>query len=251
MADKTYAMTRRRQLSSTAVHMVDKALKSRASVSESFPGIGTLGPSAIEPMKKSVREQSAAEPSLTFDSLPESNVELDRTLGVILETFDWDKINADAQYWSSQSRVSTMFTRTSIWLIADGIQEVLERIFARNIFQIILNEGMVPVGASRDHELAFLALAFARIGVLFGSSVDPESVPVQENLVTLGEALERAGLEASAECRDAERQLTLLPGDEERIQLEEERDSARALELDARVARRVNGPKNGKLACRG
>ena len=78
---------------------------------------------------------------------------------------------------------------------------------------------MVPVGASRDHELAFLALASARIGVLFGSSVDPESVPVQENLVTLGEALERAGLEASAECWDAERQLTLLPGDEERIQL--------------------------------
>ncbi|MEW8584020.1 MAG: hypothetical protein AB2570_20155 [Candidatus Thiodiazotropha endolucinida] len=209
MADKTYAMTRRRQLSSTAVHLVDKALKSRASESQCFPGIGTAGPSAIEPMKESERKESAADPNLTFDSLPESNVELDRSLRVILETLDWDKINADAEYWSAQSSVSTMFSQTSIWLLADGIQEILERLFERNIFQIILNEGMVPVGASRDHELAFLALASARIGVLFGTSLDPHSVPVQENLVTLGEALERAGLEASAECRDAERQDSL------------------------------------------
>lgn len=79
---------------------------------------------------------------------------------------------------------------------------------------------MVPVGAPRDQELAFVALASARIGVLFGSSLDPVSVPVRRNPVTLGEALERAGLEANAESREVERRFTLLPGDEERIQLQ-------------------------------
>lgn len=75
-------------------------------------------------MKESEHKQSAAEPSLTFDSLPESNVELDQSLRVILETLDRDKINADAQYWSAQSSVSTMFSRTSIWLIADFVKKI-------------------------------------------------------------------------------------------------------------------------------
>ncbi|MEW8688033.1 MAG: hypothetical protein AB2556_19655, partial [Candidatus Thiodiazotropha sp.] len=50
--------------------------------------------------------------------------------------------------------------------------------------------------------------------------------------------MERAGLEANAESREIEQQFTLLPGDEKRIQLEEERDAARSLELDAQVAGR-------------
>lgn len=73
-------------------------------------------------------------------------------------------------------------------------------------------------------------------------------MPVQENLVTLGEALERAGLEASAESRDTERQLTLLPGDEERIQLEEVLASSSW--MPESLGERLNGPKNLNVTSR-
>ena len=107
-----------------------------------------------------------------------------------------------------------MAQSTSILAVADSLHDVLVKRFQMNIFEILQGQGPAPPEGNRDLVFVMTAIAACRLGVLFGSTLDPESIP-RDTTRTMG--FEKGSLAAREEARKEEERFALFPGDKDRI----------------------------------
>ena len=97
---------------------------------------------------------------------------------------------------------------------ADSLHDVLVKRFQLNIFEILQGEGPAPPVGNRDLPFVMTAIAACRLGVIFGSTLDPESI-TRDTTQRMG--FEEGSLDARVEARKEEERFALLPGDNDRI----------------------------------
>lgn len=88
-------------------------------------------------------------------------------------------LHADARYWVEESSVQELFSTTCVSLVADSLNEVLGVMVNFNLLSTLRSEVEIPANEERhDYIMAVIALVAARLGVLLGSSVQPDALPM-------------------------------------------------------------------------
>ena len=98
--------------------------------------------------------------------------------------------------------------------IAPPDHPLLVKRFQLNIFEILQGEGPAPPVGNRDLPFVMTAIAACRLGVIFGSTLDPESI-TRDTTQRMG--FKEGSLDARVEARKEEERFALLPGDNDRI----------------------------------
>lgn len=150
---------------------------------------------------------------IEFRDLPGDRSHLSDMLGHLLKDFDWNQILEDATFWITSRSQSELAQSTSVLRIADSLHEALPSRFDLNLFEILETEGAMPPEESMDLRFTMVALAACRLGVLFGSNIDPDSIPRQ----SLEGTLEEGSLDVREEARVEQEKFALLPGEQQRI----------------------------------
>ena len=107
-----------------------------------------------------------------------------------------------------------MAQSTFILAVADSLHDVLVKRFQMNIFEILQGEGSAPPEGNRDLLFVITAIAACRLRVLFGSTLDPQSI-TRDTTRTMG--FEEGSRAAREEARKEEERFALFPGDKDRI----------------------------------
>lgn len=163
MADKTYALQRRKGLSSAAVHLADAAIMQRAEDARVMLKL------AVEAMAHEEKDRAQSEKKgreehhheeeaelvpekvveyLYFD-LPRDQSSLYERIKVWLPILDWPAIHADARYWVEESSVQELFSTTCVSLVADSLNEVLGVMFNFNLLSTLRSEIEIPANEER------------------------------------------------------------------------------------------------------
>ena len=201
VADRSYALQRRRQLSARAVDFAARAIdesaqlerrKTRRAIDqyiaqdvrgrtmsrgETPAGQGTVeeeppiasGPPSPDPPP--VPDLTPCPEPVTFSGIPGDLVAFHRTLLSLLPCLDWDNIAADANRWVFDLGLDRLRSDTSVGRIASSLHEELSRRFNVDLTELIQQEGLeYRCGSRADVQEAVILLASARLGVLMGSS---------------------------------------------------------------------------------
>ena len=115
--------------------------------------------------------------TVQFTDLRGDRGEMSDMLGHLLQDLDWGQILEDANFWASSRSQGELAQSTSVLLIADSLHDVLLSRCSLNLFEILQTEGAVPHEGTMDLHFTMVELAACRLGVLFGSTVNPESIP--------------------------------------------------------------------------
>ena len=169
---------------------------------------------------------------VSFPDLPWDRAEFSEMLMGLLQDLDWHQILEDANFWVNQRTVSEMAQSTSILAVADSLHDVLVKRFHLNIFEVLQGEGPAPPVGNRDLPFVMTAIAACRLGVLFGSTLDPWSIP-RDTTRTLG--FEEGSLVAREEARKEEERFALLPGDKDRIDEGRRIDQGKRKEIEGKM----------------
>lgn len=271
MADRAYALKRKTQLSSKAVHLAEKSITIRSKeqnnqrravdweepgpsakerdlqgdndldtethvsgedIEEAEPMEEGSGEREIEGWKVQTKWGSQVGENLglgvgsvTFQDLPEDRGEFGTILGNLLQDLDWHQILQDAQFWTEDLSVYLLGQNTSVLVIADCLHDVLHERFTIDLFQILKTE--MPRADDEDNpslHFVMAALAACRLGVLFGSSVDPDTIPSPGLRLREADLFVQGDLENREDIREERKKLTLVPGELEEIAQEEGQD---------------------------
>lgn len=180
-------------MSSAAVHLADAAIMQRAEDARVMLKL------AVEAMAHEEKDRAQSEKKgreehhheeeaelvpekvveyLYFD-LPHDQSSLYERIKVWLPILDWPAIHADARYWVEESSVQELFSTTCVSLVADSLNEVLGVMFNFNLLSTLRSEIEIPANEERhDYIMAIIVLVAARLGVLLGSSVQPDALPM-------------------------------------------------------------------------
>ena len=90
----------------------------------------------------------------------------------------------------------------------------------------------MPHEGNMDLRFTMVALTACRFGVLFGSNVDPDSIPRRS---LEGGTLEEGSLDAREETRAEQERLALLPGEKEKLDKTRDIDQVMREEIERQL----------------
>ena len=152
--------------------------------------------------------------SVEFMYHPGDRAQISEMLGHLHQDLDYSQILKNANFWVSSRDQGELAQSTSVLRIAESLDDALLSRFNLNLLEILETEGAVPHEGNMDLRFIMVALAACRLGVLFGSNLDPDSIPRR---LLKGGTLEEGSLDAREEARVEQERFALLPGEKEKL----------------------------------